>query len=244
MAGNNRKAGKGSEGLWIPNEIRNIPLSILDHLGKQIFAHIFTFGAKGCYQSNETMAEIFMVCARTVGRRIAAIKKAGLVYVKCPKGYYRTLWAKSHPDVKEAVKLWYYNREIPKSLLESGQKLSGSLRQGCPSELDRVGQVTATKRVFPPGQGCPPTNTETRKETNRDTAADLPLPAGGQANRLLTDRKAAATAKIERLGWLLGSGVRKEAVKLTPDEFARRQREQVDRLRASEAMRTNVANVI
>ena len=67
MAGNNRKGGKGSEGLWIPNEIRNIPPSILDHLGKQVFAHIFTFGAKGCYQSNETMGEVFMVSARTIG---------------------------------------------------------------------------------------------------------------------------------------------------------------------------------
>ena len=166
-----RTEKKKVEGLWIPNNIQNIPRSVLDHLGTKVFAHIYSFGEKGCYQSNETMAKMFWVTARTISRRITAIKKADLVHVKCPKGYYRTLWAKSHPDVQAAVKLWYRGKELSKTGLESGQKRAKRLRQDCPTDLDKSGEVTATNCVFRLGQDCPTTNTETNKETNKQTKA-------------------------------------------------------------------------
>jgi hypothetical protein len=200
MANDSKKPKKRAEGLWIPNPIRNIPPSVLDHLGKQVFAHIYSFGAKGCYQSNDTIAQIFMVSPRTIGRRMAAITKANLVYVKCPKGYYRTFWAKSHPDVQTAARLWYRNKEIPKCELKTGPKTSAPLRQDCPTHLDKTGKVTATNSVFRLGQNCPTTYTETVTETVKETiAADLPLPAGGQASQLLEDRKAEAISQIEQL---------------------------------------------
>jgi len=202
-----RTENNKAEGLWIPNYIENIPRPVLDHLGKKVLAHIYSFGEKGCYQSNEIMAKMFWVSARTISRRITALKKADLVYVKCPKGYYRTLWAKSHPGVKAAVKLWYRNREISKIGLESGRKKAGRLRQCCPTDLDNSGGVTATNGVFRLGQDCLTTNTETNIETNNKIkAVDLPLPAGGQASQLLEDRKAAVMKQIEQLKQTFGSG--------------------------------------
>ncbi len=237
MANKVKQPKRKFEGLWLPNEIRNIPRTVLDHLGKQILAHIYSFGEKGCFQSNETMAKIFMVSARTISRRITAIKKADLVYIKCPKGYHRTIWVKSHPDVQSAAKIWYRNKEIPKKQLESGRKQSASLRQNCPSQLDRTGEVTATNGVFPLGQNCLTTNTVTYKETNENTkAADLPLPAGGQASQLLEDRKNENIASIEQLKKTFGYGARRRTTELTSAERERRRQEQQRALQAIKAV--------
>ena len=68
---------------------------------KILLAHIYSFGWKGCYQSNKTLAEIFMVSPDTISRWIASVRK--YLYIKNPKGYYRTMWAKVHPDVQAAA---------------------------------------------------------------------------------------------------------------------------------------------
>jgi hypothetical protein len=76
--------------LKIPDHI----LSIRD-LGpgeKMLLAHIRSFGAKGCWQSNQTLAEILVVSVPMIRRWLQAIKT--YIYIKNPKGYYRTIWAK------------------------------------------------------------------------------------------------------------------------------------------------------
>lgn len=85
-----------------------IPYFILNLRGiglcqKILLAHIYSFGQKGCYQSNKILAEIFMVSPNTISRWIAHVRK--YLYVKNPKGYYRTMWAKAHPDVQAAAVL-------------------------------------------------------------------------------------------------------------------------------------------
>lgn len=212
---------KGKGGLWIPSHICNIPNSVLDHFGKKVYAHIYSFGEKGCWQSNETIGEIFMVSGRTISRRISAIKEAKLVYVKNPKGYYRTFWAKSHPEVQAAVKLWYKDKEIPKTEAETGPSPSTPLGQDCPTDLDRTGKVTATDGVFPLGQDCPTTNTDTYKETNKKTTATPPpLPAGGQAPALLEERKKESVSEVEQLKRKFGRVPRR--AKMPPAEFEQR----------------------
>jgi hypothetical protein len=59
---------------------------------KALLAHIYSFGVKGCWQSNQTLAEIFMVSAPTIRRWLGRIRP--YTCVKNPKGYYRTIWAK------------------------------------------------------------------------------------------------------------------------------------------------------
>jgi len=59
---------------------------------KMLLAHIYSFGVKGCWQSNQTLAEYFMVSVPMIRRWLKAIR--GYIYIKNPKGYYRTIWAK------------------------------------------------------------------------------------------------------------------------------------------------------
>jgi len=67
---------------------------------KALLAYIYSFGVKGCWQNNEMLAQIFMVSQRTIERWLAAIKQ--FVFVRNGKGDYRTIWAKSHPQVASA----------------------------------------------------------------------------------------------------------------------------------------------
>jgi hypothetical protein len=160
---------KMSEGLWIPEEIIGIPRSVLDPLGKMILAHIYSFGKKGCFQSNETIAGRYGISERPVGDRIAAMKKADLVYVKFPQSPYRTLWAKQHPDVQKAVYLPYRTWTIPKAELEDGQKPTSPLRQNCPSNNTKNIHVTETKSSKSLRNKCPATNTDTNTYTHTET---------------------------------------------------------------------------
>ncbi len=163
---------KKSEGLWIPSDILHIPSSILDPLGKIIFAHIYSFGKKGCFQSNETIAKLFAVSIRPISDRIANMKEGNLVYVMSPKSPFRTVWAKSHPDVQKAVYLPYRTCKIPKSELETGQETSKLLRQNYPSNDTENDQVTMQKTSKLPRQEHPATYIETNIMTNKETYRD------------------------------------------------------------------------
>jgi len=81
--------------LKIPAHILN--LSQISPREKMLLAHIYSVGAKGCWQSNQTLAQIYMVSQRTIERWLSVIKK--FIYVYNGKGYYRTIWAKSHLQV-------------------------------------------------------------------------------------------------------------------------------------------------
>lgn len=227
MVKDGTKQKKRASGLWIRNEILNI--RILDDSGKMLLAHFDSFGAKGCYQANDTLAEIFMTKPRTIRRRIAKINKAGLIYIKSPKGYYRTIWVKSNPEVVEAVKLWYRGKEIAKP---DGQNWS--------TNMAKSSQPSRPKSVSRHGQNCPTTNKETVKETKKETSATpTPLPAGGQAPALLKDRKVVTTDHIEQLRKSLGLGARRNKPELSDAERERRRQEQKRALLTTEAVETN-----
>lgn len=76
--------------LKIPYHILN--LTDIGLAEKVLLAHIYSFGEKGCWQSNQTLAEIFMVSRPTISRWLKRIRK--FCYIKNPKGYYRTIWWK------------------------------------------------------------------------------------------------------------------------------------------------------
>jgi hypothetical protein len=79
------KKSSKQAGLWIPNSILNI--AGINAGEKMLLAHFYSFGAKGCWQSNKTLAEIFMTTERTVSSWISRIRRH--LCVKNPKGYYR-----------------------------------------------------------------------------------------------------------------------------------------------------------
>jgi hypothetical protein len=169
-----------------------------------------------------------MVKERTITRWVEKLDNH--IHIKSPKGYYRTMWAKCHPDVKSAVRLHYRGKQIPKTG-------SGAVGQKCPSGVDKPVQVSRTDEGFRLGQGCPTTNKETNKETIRKTkAVGLPLPAGGQSSQLLEDRNAQVLSDVEHLKKRFGRSGR--AAKLSPDEFEKKRQRQIRALRASEKLHT------
>jgi hypothetical protein len=171
---------------------------------KVLLAHIYSFGEKGCWQSNKTLAEIFMTNTRTVSRWINKIRN--FIYVKNPKGYYRTLWAKSHPQVRAYLD---ETGQLP------GQKAS--------ADMDKNGH-----RV---GRNCPTTITNTITENNKRTiASPSPLPAAGRAPATLQQRKADALETFERFRALFGRA--KQWTPLSAEECKRRRTEQLAALRA------------
>ena len=170
----NNKAGKKTTAelyLKVPYHILHI--AGLGLCEKVLLAHIYSFGDKGCWQSNDQLAKTFMVSPRTIKRWLAAIRRSGLIQVKSAKGYHRTFWARSHPDVRAATGLRY-----------RGKKFDTPQGQICPSGRDGTGPVTGPNQALPLGQKWPTTNNTTNKETIQETTAPpAPLPAGGRLRR-------------------------------------------------------------
>jgi len=192
--------------LKVPYHIFNIPkLSLAE---KVLLAHIYSFGEKGCWQSNKTLAKIFMFSTRTISKYIATLLKQELVQIKYPKGYFRTIWAKSHPEVKAAAQLWHRGKKVENS--------SNSLRTNVRSECAKSGNRLGTN--------LPTTNNTTIRETIKDTKAPpAPLPAGGQAPAVLVERDKETREQVERFMRDFGRyKERKKQQQLTEEEFQRR----------------------
>ncbi len=170
---------------------------------KMLLAHIYSFGAKGCWQSNETLAEIFMTSPRAVQRWLAHIRKP--VIVRRGKGYYRTIWARSHPDVK-------------------GDKIGMDVRQKRDSDYDKNG---VRLRI-----NCHSTiNTTTTENNARTTASPSPLPAAGQAPATLRHRRQVAAEQAEKFKARFGRPA--AWTPLMQEQFEKRRAEQIAALLAT-----------
>ena len=206
--------------LKMPNHILNI-----EGLGKgekMLLAHIYSFGTKGCWQSNETLGKMFFRKTRTISLWVSNLKKGGHILWLHPKGYYRTLWAKSHPEVIQAETLSYRDKEVSKADIVSGQAKLNPLRNNLPSECAENCEVSAQKNVIPLRKKLLHTNNTTIKDTTeKTTATPTPLPAGGQASALLDDRKNGYVASIEQFENSFGVP-RRRVPELTPAEIEQR----------------------
>lgn len=168
---------------------------------KMLLAHIYSFGLKGCWQSNRTLAEVFMTSPRTIQRRLTAIKN--YIIVRNGKGYYRTIWAKSHPQLGH-------------------DRIDVDVRQNRQSGCDKNGIGLRQK--------CRTTNNNTITENNKRTiASPTPTPAGGQASATLRHRRQAAAEQTEKFKARFGRAGSFTA--LTPQQFAQRQAAQIAALR-------------
>ena len=184
---------------------------------KVLLAHIYSFGPKGCYQSNKTLAEIFMVSADTISRWIADVRTH--LYIKNPKGYYRTMWAKTHTEVQAAVGS---RRISDKACPVHSGKSEQHVEQKSGSDLSKS-ETGLTQR-------CETTNNNTNKETNKETTTPLPpMPAGGQAAAVLTDRKRQMQAEVEKFKKSFG----RTAPRLTKEQFEQRRQKMLKALFAS-----------
>ena len=80
------------------------------------------------------------------------------------------------------------------------------------------------------------TNNTTNKETTKKNATPAPLPAGGQAPALLTNRKERMQAEIKR--GIPSFGIPHKTQKLTPEQFESKRQNQIGALRESEHAKT------
>ena len=210
------------QGLWIPNSILN--LTELNWGEKVLLAQFYSFGEKGCWQSNKTLAEIFMTTERTISNRISRLRK--YLFMKNPKGFYRTVWVKSHPAVCWLITERFNNQQ---------QVARKKLRSDC----EKSGDSTPQKDEFGARRNLPTTYTYTNKENYKETAVDLPMPAGGQASQLLIERKANTIADIEAFKRRFGNGPhggRDNRPAMTPEECEKRKQELIRGLEAAEKL--------
>ncbi|MBL7153903.1 MAG: hypothetical protein ISS79_09310 [Phycisphaerae bacterium] len=165
-----RKSGKG---LWIPQSILKADGLNAGH--KLLYAHIYSFGERGCWQTDEQLRiEFGLNNARTIQRWLSALKESGLLTIQCTQSRYRKIWASDNPAVKAAQK---HHTE------------SNLLRQKCPSSLTKVSEL--------PRHNRPTTNTKTN--TNTNTGGDgSPTPGKGQARSSPTKRERRQNSKSDK----------------------------------------------
>ena len=199
-------------GLWIPKKIQK--MTILTGDEKIYYAYIYSFGERGCWQTDEQIGGELGRSERTLQRYQANCKKAGLLKVIGEGSKYRRIWAKDHPKYKAAQ-----------------QKQAELLRQTCrsrPTELSGL-----------PRQTCPTTIKYTKKSTIKERGGS-PSPAEGQAHAPLKDKqhqlavhrtKEEAMSSIEQLNRRFGRNGRR-AEGLTEAEFDRRRQKQLRALLA------------
>jgi hypothetical protein len=217
MAKEHKKSRK--LGLWVPQRI--LKMSILSGDEKLFYAYVYSFGERGCWQTDEQIRESLGRCVRTIQRYQANCKKAGLLKVVGEGSKYRRIWAKDHPKFKAAQKI-----------------RAEQLRQTCQSRTTNLSEL--------PRQNCPTTNKHTKKETNKERGGS-PSPADGQAHAPLRDKqrklteyriKQEAIASIEQFKRSFGRGGRRS--ELTPAEFEQRKQAQIRALLADEARQKKV----
>jgi len=229
-----RKADKPKERyLKIPYSIFNIGGVGLSE--KMFLGYINSFGRKGCWQSNQTLAKVFFTNTRQITRWIKRLHK--YITVKCPHGYYRTVWVKDNPDVIEGVKEWQQKQNERRakrqgkknrssttnpanSCKESNNAVVGQIRR---TELDKSGEQSWTNPAVEPRHICPTINNHTTKEITKEiTAPPTPSPVE-RASAVLKDRTTEQQKDVEK--FMQTFGKKKERTGLSPAELNRRKQE-------------------
>ncbi|MBN1973423.1 MAG: hypothetical protein JW787_07270 [Sedimentisphaerales bacterium] len=211
--------------LKVPYHILNLDGINLSE--KMLLSHIYSYGVNGCWESNETLGITFMVDERSISRWVKNLKKNSLVYWVHPKGRYRTLWAKSHLEVKEAKELLYMGEKINKEAVINGHAAQILLGQNCRGGIDKTVVPTATKDVFQVRQICLHINNTTNKDIiERTIEQPPPLPAGGQAPAALAQRTQARQETIDNFKQKFGFGKMGTFTPMPDNQFQERVRQQ------------------
>ncbi|MBN1972541.1 MAG: hypothetical protein JW787_02810 [Sedimentisphaerales bacterium] len=216
-------------GLWITWKILN--MTCLSGDDKIYYAYVYSFGERGCWQTDLQIGKALGRSGRTIQRYQFNCRKAGLLRVIGQGSSYRKIWAKDHPKYiawrkKKAI-------EIRQKRKSTTTKLSELPRQTCQGSTTNLSESLR--------QNCPTTNKETIKITIKESGGS-PSPADGQAHSPHKNKqeqleayktKEETTVSIEQLKNSFGYGAPR--VKLEPEEIERRRQEQQRRLKAVEA---------
>ncbi len=187
---------------------------------KNLLAHFHSYGIKGCWESNKKLGEILFVGERSISRFVTNLKKRGLVFWVHPKGRYRTIWSKLHPEVKASTFLYYMGEQISKEAIINGHAAEILLGQNCQESIEKSVVPTETKQCVQVRQNCLHTNNTTKKDTNRRTIErPTPLPAGGQSPAALVERTQARMDATEYFKQKFGIGAKKKFSPMSEAEF-------------------------
>jgi len=147
---------------------------------KLLLSHIWSYGANGCWETNETMGRIFNVTPRQITTWISHLKRSGSLLWLHGKNYHRTLWARQHPAVAPAKVLVHRGQVVLKETLCGGGNGTPPPGRNLPGRIEGNFQVTRKNPCNPPGRMLPQTKNTMRKETARPKETSLvsePAPA-------------------------------------------------------------------
>jgi hypothetical protein len=207
-------------GLWVPVKILKMPFLSGDE--KLFYAHVFSFGERGCWQTDEQIGKALGRSERSIQRYKANCRKAGLFKVTGEGTPRRRMWAKDHLKYKAWRK-----------------KQAEKLRQM------RRGSTTDAASL--PRQNRRTTNKGTNKATNKQRGGS-PSPAE-QAHAPLNDKKRRleayrakeeTVASIEQLKRGFGRGGRRRTQELTAAECEQRRQQilkQCDQMKEQEKVK-------
>ncbi len=134
---------------------------------KLLLAHIWSYGTKGCWESNDTIGRMFGVTPRQVTTWIGHLKKADSLLWLHGRSYHRILWAREHPEVARAPALPCRGRMIPKKSLRSGHRVNVPPRRILPCSQEDSFPVTRKDPDVQPGRELPQTSNMNKTETTR-----------------------------------------------------------------------------
>lgn len=227
--------------LKIPHKILNIGGLGLSE--KVLLAYIHSFGRKGCWQSNKTIATALFTNTRSVQRWLQRINK--YILVKCPRGYYRTIWCKGNSEVQEGIRDWQRKQDerrakrLPKKARRSTPHQAQSCDEPKPAEVrqnrrtqyDTSGALSTTHPSVEPRQIRRTIKNHTIKEiTKETTATPAPSPVEGRASALLNDRDEEAKQEIEKFKNKFGVTKGRTAPELTDAEIEQRRQQNLKAL--------------
>ncbi|MBA7484472.1 hypothetical protein ES707_19999 [subsurface metagenome] len=165
-----------TKGLWVPQEILSIPADQLGWLGKLVCGRIYSYGAKGCYESNATLGRYFGVSLRRIAFAMEQIRSLPLTYSIKLRGRPTCYWLRCSPKVRRAERLEYRGR----SKKNPAYTCAGNGAGGAPKTAQEGAPKTAHDNI----------------STSKTTGATSPSPADRQAQRREKE-EADALSKIQ-----------------------------------------------
>ncbi len=169
-----------TRGLWVPQEILSISPDQLSWLGKLVCGRIYGYGAKGCYESNATLARFFGVSVRSIVYAMEQIRSLPLTYSIKLRGRPTCYWLRCSPKVQAAERLVYRGR----SKRNPGYDLRKYCVGGTQKTAEGGTQETADNSII----------------TSKTTGAASPSPADGQAQRR-QEEEAVAQSRFQSHIW-------------------------------------------
>ncbi len=158
------KANKSiTKGLWVPQEILSISADQLGWLGKLVCGRIYSYGAKGCYESNATLGRYFGVSLRRIAFAMEQIRSLPLTYSIKLRGRPTCYWLRCSPKVRRVERLEYRGR----SKKNPAYTCAGNGAGGAPKTAQEGAPETAHNNI----------------STSKTTGAASPSPADRQAQR-------------------------------------------------------------